>query len=252
VVVSLSGVLLRVENVSKYFGAVKALENISFEVKQGEILGIVGDNGAGKSTLLKIIAGALQPTSGEIYFEGRKVRFKDTSDAMKAGIAIAHQLLHEQLVDIRRVWENFFAGKELVKKVGLIEILDIKRMKTQTEEALKNYGLNIDVDRKIKQLSGGQRRLVTILRAFLSKENTKLILLDEIYIGLSPRMLEDLSKFLNNFLREHNISAIFAAQWLEQLMGIADRILVLRRGRIVGIFEAYSVDSETIYRLAIG
>jgi ABC-type sugar transport system ATPase subunit len=134
----------------------------------------------------------------------------------------------------------------------LIEILDIKRMKTQTEEALKNYGLNIDVDRKIKQLSGGQRRLVTILRAFLSKENTKLILLDEIYIGLSPGMLEDLSKFLNNFLREHNISAIFAAQWLEQLMGIADRILVLRRGRIVGIFEAYSVDSETIYRLAIG
>jgi ABC-type sugar transport system ATPase subunit len=111
VVVSLSGVLLRVENVSKYFSAVKALENISFEVKQGEILGIVGDNGAGKSTLLKIIAGALQPTSGKIYFEGRKVRFKDTSNAMKAGIAIAHQLLHEQLVDIRRVWENFLQEK---------------------------------------------------------------------------------------------------------------------------------------------
>jgi len=248
----LSDVLLKVENVSKYFGAVKALENVSFELRRGEILGLVGDNGAGKSTLLKIIAGALQPTSGEIYFEGRKVRFRDTSDAIKAGIAIAHQILHEQLVDVRRVWENFFIGRELVKRIGPIELLDINEMKRKTKEVLEKYGFNIEVDRKVKQLSGGQKRLLTIFRACFSQETVKLVLFDEIYIGLSPRMLEDLSSSLRKFLKEKERSAIFAVQWLDQLMGIADRIIVLRRGQIVGMFNADSVDSETVYKLAIG
>jgi len=248
----LSDVLLRVENVSKYFGAVKALENVSFELRRGEILGLVGDNGAGKSTLLKIISGALQPTSGEIYFEGRKVRFRDTSDAIKAGIAIAHQILHEQLVDVRSVWENFFAGRELVKKIGPIGILDVNEMKKKAREALEKYGLNIKVDRKIKQLSGGQRRLLTVFRACFSQEDVKLVLFDEIYIGLSPRMLEDLSSSLRKLLKEKGKSAIVAVQWLDQLMGIADRIIVLRRGRVVGTFDAESVDSETVYKLAIG
>jgi simple sugar transport system ATP-binding protein len=245
----LSGVLLRVENVSKYFSAVKALENISFEVKQGEILGIVGDNGAGKSTLLKIIAGALQPTSGKIYFEGRKVRFKDTSNAMKAGIDIAHQLLHEQLVDIRRVWENFFAGKELVKKVGLIEILDIKRMKTQTEEALKNYGLNIDVDRKIKQLSEEEEQVVTLMKAIWQKP--KLLLLDESFTFLSLTGKRIVIELLRRLNLKDNLSIILVSHEIPVVKEVAHKILVLREGRKVYFGPSESISLEQIVKLIV-
>lgn len=238
----LSDVLLRVENVSKYFGAVKALENVSFELRRGEILGLVGDNGAGKSTLLKIISGALQPTSGEIYFEGRKVRFRDTSDAIKAGIAIAHQILHEQLVDMRSVWENFFAGRELVKKIGPIGILDVNEMKKKAREALEKYGLNIEVDRKIKQLSEEERQVIALMKAITQRP--KLLLLDESFTYLSlagKRLIMELLKKLNS---DDNISIILVSHELPLVKELTRKILVLREGKKVyfGPSESISLD----------
>jgi len=238
----LSDVLLRVENVSKYFGAVKALENVSFELRRGEILGLVGDNGAGKSTLLKIISGALQPTSGEIYFEGRKVRFRDTSDAIKAGIAIAHQILHEQLVDVRSVWENFFAGRELVKKIGPIGILDVNEMKKKAREALEKYGLNIKVDRKIKQLSEEERQVIALMKAITQRP--KLLLLDESFTYLSlagKRLIMELLKKLNS---DDNVSIILVSHELPLVKELTHKILVLREGKKVyfGPSESISLD----------
>ena len=238
----MSDVLLRVENVSKYFGAVKALENVSFELRRGEILGLVGDNGAGKSTLLKIISGALQPTSGEIYFEGRKVRFRDTSDAIKAGIAIAHQILHEQLVDVRSVWENFFAGRELVKKIGPIGILDVNEMKKKAREALEKYGLNIKVDRKIKQLSEEERQVIALMKAITQRP--KLLLLDESFTYLSlagKRLIMELLKKLNS---DDNVSIILVSHELPLVKELTHKILVLREGKKVyfGPSESISLD----------
>ncbi|MEM4005477.1 MAG: ATP-binding cassette domain-containing protein, partial [Desulfurococcaceae archaeon] len=184
-------VVLRVVGLTKYFGAIKALENVSFDVRRGEILAIVGDNGAGKSTLLKILSGVLQPTSGEVYLDGRKVNFRDPQDAMRHGIAIAHQVLHEQLIDKRLVWENFFAGRELVKKMGPISILDKKTMKTHIRKLVEKFNLTINEDKKIGQLSGGQRRIMSVLRV-ISQSNARLMLFDEIYIGISPRMLQEI------------------------------------------------------------
>lgn len=243
--------LLRVVGLSKYFGPIKALENVSFEVKRNEILAIVGDNGAGKSTLLKILSSVLQPTSGEIYFEGKKVTFRDPQDAMRHGIAIAHQILHEQLIDKRTVWENFFAGREIVKKIGPIPILDKKAMKTHVRKLIESFNLTITEDQKVGQLSGGQRRIISILRAIIF--GSKLMLFDEIYIGLSPRMVEDIYQMINNAKNSSNASILITAQKPEQLKGLAfDRLLVMRRGSIVGEFTFDNVDYGKVYRLALG
>jgi ABC-type sugar transport system ATPase subunit len=243
---SLSNTLLRVEGVSKHFGAVKALENVSFEIKQGEILGLVGDNGAGKSTLLKIIAGALQPTSGEIYFDGRKVRFKDTSDSLKVGIAIAHQLLHEQLVDIRTVWENFFAGRELTKRIGLIEILDIKRMRTRTDEALKKYGLNIDVNKKIKQLSEEERQVIALMKAI--EQKPKLLLLDESFTFLSLTGKRTVIELLRKLNWNDNVSIILVSHEIPVVKELAHNILILKEGEKVYFGPSESISADQIIK----
>jgi ABC-type sugar transport system ATPase subunit len=166
---------------------------------------------------------------------------------MKAGIAIAHQLLHEQLVDIRRVWDNFFAGKELVKKVGLIEILDIKRMKTQTEEALKNYGLNIDVDRKIKQLSEEERQVVTLMKAIWQKP--KLLLLDESFTFLSLTGKRIVIELLRRLNLKDNLSIILVSHEIPVVKEVAHKILVLREGRKVYFRPSESISLEQIVKL---
>ena len=135
---------MEVKNISKNFGTVRALSNVSFDLEKGKILGLVGDNGAGKSTLLKILSGDLQPSSGEIYLEGRRTRFKSTADAMKTGIAIAYQFL--ELVDSAMVWENFFMGRERTRRIGPLVFLDISgQMKQLTAEAIEKYGPSLDV-----------------------------------------------------------------------------------------------------------
>ncbi|MEM3942088.1 MAG: ATP-binding cassette domain-containing protein [Candidatus Bathyarchaeia archaeon] len=245
-------VVLRVVGLTKYFGAIKALENVSFDVRRGEILAIVGDNGAGKSTLLKILSGVLQPTSGEVYLDGRKVNFRDPQDAMRHGIAIAHQVLHEQLIDKRLVWENFFAGRELVKKMGPISILDKKTMKTHIRKLVEKFNLTINEDKKIGQLSGGQRRIMSVLRV-ISQSNARLMLFDEIYIGISPRMLQEIYFMINDVKSNSSAGIMVTAQKPEQLEDLAfDRLLVMRRGRLVGEFDANNVDLEKVYRMALG
>src|SRR3972149_2977774 len=108
--------MMEVKNISKNFGTVRALNNVSFNLERGKILGLVGDNGAGKSTLLKILSGDLQPSGGEIYLEGKRTRFKSPADAMKIGIAIAYQFL--ELVDSATVCATSFMRTELTKRIG--------------------------------------------------------------------------------------------------------------------------------------
>ena len=142
-----SGTMMEVRNISKSYGTVRALSNVSFELERGRILGLVGDNGAGKSTLLKILSGDLQPSGGEVYIAGRRTRFKSTVDAMRIGIAIAYQFL--ELVDSAMVWENFFMGRELTKRIGPFVFLDIGKMKRSTTEAIGKYGTEFDVTREV-------------------------------------------------------------------------------------------------------
>ncbi len=243
-------VVLRVVGLTKYFGAIKALENVSFDVRRGEILAIVGDNGAGKSTLLKILSGVLQPTSGEVYLDGRKVNFRDPQDAMRHGIAIAHQVLHEQLIDKRLVWENFFAGRELVKKMGPISILDKKTMKTHIRKLVEKFNLTINEDKKIGQLSEEERQMLTILKAL--DQNPQILLLDESFTFLSLRRASEIVKLLKNIRENYKCSILFVSHDMMLVKSLADKILILRNVKMVFFGKSQEITLEGIVRYIRG
>jgi len=240
--------LLKVENVSKNFGALRALSNVSFQLERGRILGLVGDNGAGKSTLLNILIGRLQPSGGKIYLDGKETRFRDTSDAMKKGIAITYQFL--ELVDIATAWENFFMGKEITRKIGPFTFLDEKKMKRLAEEAVLKYGFEIDVEREVRELSGGQRKILAVCRAI--EANPKILLLDEPHTGLSERVIKVNFDLLRKVKEEEDVSIIITSQWYEQISDLIDEVIVLRRGEVVGHFDTESANRVKIFKLAMG
>jgi simple sugar transport system ATP-binding protein len=239
--------ILKVENVSKNFGGVQALDNVSFELERGKILGLVGDNGAGKSTLLKIIAGNLQPSSGKIYLDGKEVRFNSPADAMRKGIAITYQFL--ELVDCAKVWENFFMGRELTRKLGIFNILDIERMKHITAEAIAKYGYKLDVDREIENLSGDERQIIAVTRAVAFQP--KLLLLDEAFTMLSLEGRVEVIKFLKEVNRQSGISMIVVSHDLNLIKELSHYVVVLKNGKKVffGRNEDIGVDEIVEYML---
>jgi len=240
--------LLRVEGLSKSFGVIRAVHDVSFELEQGRILGLVGDNGAGKSTLLNVLFGRLQPSSGRIFFEGEEVHFRDPSDAMRKGVAIAYQFL--DLVEIAPLWANFFMGRELTRKMGPFSFLDKKKMQSLTEEKLSKYGFKTDVDREVGELSGGQRHILAVSKAI--ETNPKLLLLDEPLTGLSERVNKEIKGFLMEAKEETNASIIIATPWFDQIGDLVDEVMVLARGDIVGHFPRKSADRLEIFKLAKG
>lgn len=236
-----------IKNVSKNFGTVKALRNVSFTLEKGKILGLVGDNGAGKSTLLKILSGGLQPTDGEIYLGGEKTRFRNTADAMKKGIAIAYQFL--ELVEIAKVWENFFMGRELTKKIGPFLFLDIEKMKRLTEEAVTRHGQSVDVEKEIKDISGEQRQIIAVTRAIES--NPKILLLDESFTLLSLEGRKEIVQFLRNINQTIGINMVIVSHDLDLIKDLSHYIMVLRGGEkmFFGHTDEISIDEIVNYML---
>jgi len=242
-----SDVVLRVENVSKYFGRIAALRGVSFELERGKILGLVGDNGAGKSTLLKIIAGVLKPTSGKIYLDGREVRFRNAAEAMARGIAITYQFL--ELVDTAKVWENFYMGREVTKRIGPIKLLNINFMRNKVKDCLTKYGINLDVDTEVGQLTGEEKQLLAIARAV--ETNPKILLLDESFTYLSIEGRERVCKLLRKINEEHGVTIIVVSHDLDLVKRLSDDIMVLREGRKVfyGPVSQVTIDDIIGYML---
>jgi len=243
-----TGPILEVKNISKNFGTVRALSNISFDLERGKILGLIGDNGAGRTTLLKILSGGLQPSGGEIYLKGNETQFKSPAYAMKKGIAIVYQFL--ELVEIAKVWENFFMGRELTKKIGPLVFLDVEKMKHLTAEAIAKYGHTFNIEREIGELSGGQRQIIAVTRAI--EANPEILLLDEPTHGLSKRVIKDIFDLLRKAREEKDTSIIITGQWYEQVSDLIDDVKVLRRGEVVGHFDAETANRVNIFKLTMG
>ena len=242
-----TGPILEVKNISKNFGTVSALRNMSFDLEGGKILGLVGDNGAGRSTLLKILSGGLQPSGGKIYLEGKGTRFKSPADAMKKGIAIAYQFL--QLVDIAKVWENFFMGRELTKRIGPLAFLDVEKMKHLTAEAMAKYGHTFDVEREVRELSGEQRQIIAVTRAI--EANPEILLLDESFTLLSLGGRKEILNFLRKVNQKIGITMIIVSHDLDLIKKLSHYIMVLRGGEKIffGHTDKISIDEIVKYML---
>jgi len=236
--------MIEVKNISKNFGTVRALSNVSFDLERGKILGLVGDNGAGKSTLLKILSGGLQPSGGEIYLKGNETHFKSPADAMKKGIAIAYQFL--ELVDIAKVWENFFMGRELTKKIGPLVFLDIEKMKRLTAEAIAKHGPELDIEREIIELSGEQRQIIAVTRAIEADPN--ILLLDESFTLLSLEGREEIVNFLREVNKKSDITMVIVSHDLDLVKKLSHYIMVLRGGEKMFFGRTHEISIDEIVR----
>ena len=218
--------LMKLVKIYKRFGPVVALNNVDFEVYPGECVGLVGDNGAGKSTLAKIMIGYYQPDRGEIYFEGRKVRFKSPRDARQLGIEMVYQDL--ALLDTMNIWRNFFLGKELVKSVGPFKILDKHAMKKLSADFLTEIGIRVrSVDETVGVLSGGERQSIAIARTVYF--GAKLLILDEPTTALSFKEAEQVLRYIND-LKKKGLGIVVISHNIYHVYEVADRFTILDKG----------------------
>jgi simple sugar transport system ATP-binding protein len=222
--------LVRMEHISKLYGRVQALDDVTFTVAEQEIVGLLGDNGAGKSTLIKILSGAVPATSGDIYVRGRKVAIGSTRDAIAQGIETIYQ--DSALVTQLSIARNLFLGREPVKGPRLLNRMDQDAMNAVAGTLLRQVGITKDIPATtpISSLSGGERQAVAIARAM--HFDSELIVLDEPTNNLGVAETQGVLSFVRN-ARDSGHSCIFIAHNIHHVFRVVDRIVVLRAGRVV-------------------
>ncbi len=231
--------ILKCIRLTKKFGAVTAIEDISVSFYSHEITGIVGDNGAGKSTFVKIISGVERATRGEIYFEGKPVRFRSARDARLAGIEAVHQDLG--LVESMSVARNFFLGME--PRQGML--LDLRRMRSETQQRLYDLGLrNLkSVDTDVARLSGGERQAISIGRAVAFEK--KVLILDEPTSALSVKETEKVFEYVRN-AKHRGLAVLVIMHNMSHILNIADRIVVFWHGQLVADMPTKGLTETTL------
>jgi simple sugar transport system ATP-binding protein len=219
--------VLRAEHISRRFGPVTALRDVSIHLAKGEILGLLGDNGAGKSTLIKILTGFLQPSSGEIYVNGEQVRLRSVTHARSLGIETVYQDL--ALVNDMTVYHNMFLNRE--KTFSPLPLLNNSRMRKEAREQLDRIGVKIpSVNAEVRWLSGGQRQAIAIARAVSG--NAKILLLDEPLAAMGAKEGRLILELISNLKQMGDISIIMIAHNYAQVLEICDRVNMLQHGVI--------------------
>jgi simple sugar transport system ATP-binding protein len=219
--------LLRMEDITKSYGHVQALDNVNLTLRPNEVLGLVGDNAAGKSTLIKILSGAIRPDAGRIYFEGKEVHIGTPLDARHLGIETIYQNL--AVVGNLPVYMNIFLGRLKVRSLfGLIPVLNRKQMEKDSRKTLGKLKINFtSMKEKVDNLSGGQRQAVAIARSLLF--NPKILIMDEPTSGLAVKEVDKIHDIILRF-KNKGVSIIFITHRLQSIFAVTDRVMVLRRG----------------------
>jgi ABC-type sugar transport system ATPase subunit len=235
--------LFEARHLSKAYGHVEALRDMSFTLLHGEIHAIVGDNGAGKSTFVHIASGATEPTGGELFFEGRPIRLRTPVDALEAKIATVYQNL--ALVGGRDIAENIFLGREPVNRLGFVRANYMHRAANRLVRDLEQANIT-DIYARVGDLSGGQRQAVAIAREIGT--GSRVLLLDEPTAALGVRESHEVLSLIES-LRDAERGIIIIAHNLEHVFRVADRITVLRRGQDVGTVTVEETTHDAVVRL---
>jgi simple sugar transport system ATP-binding protein len=220
--------ILELTGVSKHFGAIQALTNVSLSLNAGEVVGLMGDNGAGKSTLVKIVAGNYPPSDGTMTIRGQKVAFRKPSDARREGIEIVYQDL--ALCDNLTAAENVFLGRELMRGIGPFRVLNYAAMYRRAGELFAELKSETRPRDLVRRMSGGQRQAVAIARTRLS--NPKVVLMDEPTAAISVRQIAEVLNLIRR-LRDDDIAVVLISHRMPDVFAVADRIVVMRRGEKV-------------------
>jgi simple sugar transport system ATP-binding protein len=235
--------LLEVSNITKRFGSVTANDNISLDVKAGEIVALLGENGAGKSTLVKAVFGLVKPDSGEIRIKGEILAAGDTARAIASGVGMVHQ--HFQLVPVMSVTENLILGDEPTKG-GFVQI---KKAREEVTRISEKYGLAIDPDAIVEDLPVGMAQRVEILKAL--RRDVSLLILDEPTAVLTPQETDELLEVLRN-LAKTGVGILFITHKLREVMAVADRIVVLRNGKMAGATTPKESSESNLAQMMVG
>jgi simple sugar transport system ATP-binding protein len=222
--------LVSLEHVDKWYGRVRALDDVSVRIAPNEIVGLLGDNGAGKSTLIKILSGVVPLSGGDIYIKGQKVVISDTNDAIAHGIETIYQ--DSALVNQLSIARNLFLGREPLRGPRIFNRMDRGFMEEVTRKLMREVGITKDIpaSTSVSFLSGGERQAVAIARAMYFE--SELIILDEPTNNLGVAETQGVLRFVRN-ARDSGHSCIFIAHNIHHVFQVVDRIVVLRRGRVV-------------------
>ncbi|MGV8987970.1 MAG: ATP-binding cassette domain-containing protein [Cypionkella sp.] len=217
--------VLELRHISKHFGAIEAVKDVSFALEPGEVVGLMGDNGAGKSTLVKMMAGNFRPNSGAMLMDGKEIVMHRPIEAREHGIEIVHQDL--ALCDNLTAAANVYLGRELRVGFGPLRILDYPSMYRRAAEIFAELKSETRPRDLVKKMSGGQRQAVAIARTRLS--NAKIVLMDEPTAAISVRQVAEVLNLIKR-LRDQGITVVLISHRMPDVFTVADRVIVMRRG----------------------
>ena len=235
--------IIEMRNITKEFPGIKANDNITLQLKRGEIHALLGENGAGKSTLMSVLFGLYKPEEGEILKNGEVVKINNPNDATALGIGMVHQ--HFKLVECFTVLDNIILGAEDTR-FGFIKKADAREKVSQLSE---KYGLHVDVDEKIEDITVGMQQRTEILK-MLYRDN-EILIFDEPTAVLTPQEIDELMQIMRNLAKEGK-SILFITHKLNEIMAVADRCTVLRKGRYVGTVDIKDTTKENLSQMMVG
>jgi simple sugar transport system ATP-binding protein len=240
---------LRATNLVKRFGGLTAVDDVSFEIYPGEVVGLVGDNGSGKSTLIKMISGVYKPDGGHIYLGDQEITMTSPMEARNLGIETIYQDL--ALCENLDATVNIFLGREPLKSMlGIFKQVDRKHMLQESRNVLTRLDIKIPgLQRPIRQMSGGQRQAVAIARAVYW--NAKLVIMDEPTAALGVPEQRKVQELIHT-LSDQGVPVIVISHNLQDIFAVADRIVVMRRGKKVGDIPAKEISGDELVGLMVG
>lgn len=240
----MSEIAVALRGISKSFPGVRALDNVNFEARRGEVHALVGENGAGKSTLINILAGAIQPDEGAIVLAGRPVKLFHPRDALALGISVVYQELH--LVPHRSVADNILLGREPTLLGGWV---DARRARAICQALTRRLNITLDLDCPVIELSVAQQQIVEIAKAL--SRNARVIVMDEPSATLTAHEIAALLDIIRR-LRDQGVTVIYISHRLEEVFAVADRVTVLRDGRHVDTLPTAATDRAGLIQRMVG